>query len=118
MINVAMSDEPPDEMNGSGLPTTGNQPMTMAMLRNAWNTIMMVQPPATMVPKLSGAVRAMRMPAHSTSRNSAITASAPTSPSSSPMMAKMKSVSDCVRYRYFSCELPSPTPKSPPPASA
>ena len=62
IANVAMSDEPPDETNGSGFPTTGNHPTTIAMLRNAWNAIMM-GPPATMVPKLSVAERAMRIPA-------------------------------------------------------
>ena len=58
---------------------------------------MTVKPPATMAPKLSAAERAMRMPAYRNSRNKTTTASAPTSPSSSPMMANMKSVSDCVR---------------------
>ena len=58
-----MSDEPPDEMNGRGLPVVGNTPMTHPMLRNAWNTSMIVQLPAIMAPKLSGADRAMRMPA-------------------------------------------------------
>ena len=35
MMSMASSAEPPDDTNGRGLPTTGNHPMTMAMLRNA-----------------------------------------------------------------------------------
>ena len=77
-----------------------------------------VQPPASMALKLSGAVRAMRMPAYRNTRNNPMTASAPTKPSSSPMTAKMKSLSEANRYRNFSWELPSPTPNSPPSAKA
>ena len=96
-MNEASMDVPPDEMKGKGLPVVGNTPITQAMFRNAWNTSITVQPPAIMDPISSEARSAMDRPANSTPRNSAITTSAPTSPSSSPMMAKMKSLSEANR---------------------
>ena len=107
-------DVPPDEMKGSGFPVVGNTPMTQAMFRNAWNTSITVAPPAIMAPMSSEARSAMASPAYSTQKNSPMTKSAPTSPSSSPM----KSLSEANRYWNFSWELPSPTPKMPPSASA
>ena len=92
--------------------------MAQPMFKNAWKVMAMTQLPAAMAPKLSGAARTMRMPDHRNTRNSATTNSAPTMPSSSPMIAKMKSLSDENRYRHFSCELPRPTPKRPPSANA
>ena len=95
MMNVAMSDEPPDETNGKGLPVVGRSPTTQPMLRNAWNTSISVQLPATMAPKASAAALAMRMPAYSKTRNSAMTTSAPTMPSDSTtfdVTARMTSV--------------------------
>lgn len=44
----AISEEPPDEMKGSGLPVVGRRPTTQPMFKNAWNTTMAVRPPATM----------------------------------------------------------------------
>ena len=117
-MNEAIIDVPPEEMKGSGFPVVGNTPMTQAMFRNAWNTSITVAPPAIMAPMSSAARSAMASPAYSTQKNSPMTKSAPTSPSSSPMTAKMKSLSEANRYWNFSWELPSPTPKIPPSASA
>ena len=37
-IKVAMREEPPVEINGSGIPMTGSTPITMPMLTTAWNS--------------------------------------------------------------------------------
>ena len=39
-----MSELPPAEMNGSGMPVTGNSPTTTPMLMNAWMLIQDVMP--------------------------------------------------------------------------
>ena len=93
MMNVAISEEPPDDTNGRGLPVVGTSPMTQPMFKNAWNTIMMVQLPATMEPKREFEARAMRRPANSSAKKSTMTSNAPIMPSSSPMMENTKSVS-------------------------
>lgn len=54
-----MSDEPPDEMKGKGLPVVGAMPMTHAMFKNAWNTHIVVSPAATNAPKGVDASRAI-----------------------------------------------------------
>ena len=92
--------------------------MVHPMFRNAWNTSMVVKAPAMTLPMASGHMLDMRSPATSITRNRIMTVRAPTSPSSSPTTAKMKSESEANRYWYFSCELPSPTPNSPPSAKA
>ena len=85
--------EPPEEMKGRGLPVVGSIPSTQPMLRKAWKTSMSVQPPAIMPPKRSGALRAIFSPEYSTAQKSPTMTRAPANPISSPMMAKMKSVS-------------------------
>ena len=45
------SDEPPYDMNGSGLPVMGKASITLAMFRNAWNTSATVSAPATVAAK-------------------------------------------------------------------
>ncbi len=85
-------DDPPKEMNGRGTPVMGSSPMTMPMLRNAWAMNQPVMPMATSMLKRSAACRAVRKPYTPRARNRATTRTAPISPSSSPMMAKMKSV--------------------------
>ena len=72
MMNVAISEEPPDEMNGSGLPVVGKRPTTQPMFKNAWNTSIMVQLPATMVPNAVDAALAMRMPEYNSAMNSIV----------------------------------------------
>ena len=93
-MNDASIEEPPAEIKGSGLPVVGKTPMTQAMFKNAWKTSITVQPPATMVPISSSERSAMESPANRTPKNSSTTAMAPTRPSSSPMTAKMKSLSE------------------------
>ena len=54
------SDEPPKLMKGSGTPVKGMVDVITATLIIAWSIIKMVMPPATNMPKRSGALRAMR----------------------------------------------------------
>ena len=60
---LTSSDEPPELMNGSGLPVTGMIPVTAAMFMNAWNPIVTVSAPASTRPNVSLVPMAMRMPA-------------------------------------------------------
>jgi hypothetical protein len=57
-----MSDEPPADTNGSGMPVTGISPTTTPMLMKAWRQIQAVIPAARRAPKVSGAPRDVRMP--------------------------------------------------------
>ena len=92
IMNDAMSEEPPEEMNGSGLPVVGNTPIAQPMFRNAWNTMTVANELHTMRPNKLVEVRPMRKAANRNATNSTITAMAPTRPNSSPTMAKMKSL--------------------------
>src|SRR5262249_169519 len=55
-------------------------------------------------------------PSQTTTKNSPMPATPPISPSSSQMMAKMKSVRASGRYPYFCTPLPNPSPHHPPDA--
>ena len=107
--------EPPADTNGSGMPVTGISPTTTPMLMNAWRQIQAVIPAASSAPNVSGARRAVRMPAYASSTNSPMTRPAPTNPNSSPMIAKMKSFQAFGRYSPPASLLsPRPVPKIPP----
>ena len=62
-MKLMMSDEPPRLMNGSVMPVTGSSPTTTPMLMNAWIVSQAVMPVASRAPNVSGARRAVRMPA-------------------------------------------------------
>ena len=88
------------------------------MLMKACMTIQNITP--TTMLRLKGSVW-RRTIAKSTSpmaKNSRITAPAPTSPSSSPMTANMKSFSTSGIQLHLSLDLPKPVPKIPPEARA
>ena len=57
-----MSDEPPADTNGNGIPVTGIRPTTTPMLMNAWRQIQAVTPAARSAPNVSGAPSAVRTP--------------------------------------------------------
>lgn len=90
--SVNVIEEPPALTSGSGIPVMGMSPVTAAMFMSAWATTMAVSPPAMSLPNGSFASMAIRMPAYANTRNASTTTAVPTSPSSSPMTAKMKSV--------------------------
>lgn len=68
MRSEAIIDDPPDEMNGSGLPVVGKTPMALPMFKNAWATSMIESPPASMAPIPSSAFRAICRPAQRMAR--------------------------------------------------
>ncbi len=57
------SDEPPALMNGRVIPVTGRTATTTPMLMNAWMHSQAVIPVANSAPNVSGARRAVRIPA-------------------------------------------------------
>jgi len=60
---LTTSDEPPALMNGSVMPVTGSSATTTAMLMNAWKHSQAVIPTASSAANVSGARRAVRIPA-------------------------------------------------------
>ena len=115
---VISSEVPPLLMKGSGIPVVGRTLVTAAMLMKAWMQIQPTIPPASRAPKASGARIEARTPRQPSRKKAVMTARQPMSPSSSPMIAKMKSVWASGSHWNFWIELPSPTPRSPPLPSA
>ncbi len=97
---------------------TGSRPTTAPMLMTACPTTHTVAPAAISAPNRSGARSAARVPSTPKATNSPITRKQPISPSSSPMMAKMKSVCALGRKFHLARPAPSPTPVRPPLPSA
>src|SRR5688572_7510628 len=85
--SVGTIDDPPYEMNGSGIPFVGTNESTTLILKSAWATMLVTIPILSNIPNLSGASRAVRMPRQRNSANIATTVSAPTNPNSSPTTA-------------------------------
>ncbi len=79
-------------MKGSGSPLVGSAPVTTPRFTMVWVASMMVRPRPRNAPKASGARSPMRRPRQMSSANRATMIAAPSRPSSSPMIAKMKSV--------------------------
>jgi hypothetical protein len=92
IIRVEMMDEPPYEMNGTGLSERGKMPMTPLTLSRSWIMMSEVHPAAISLPVRSGAFSAILSPAHSRRAKAANRPTVPTNPSSSPTTAKMKSL--------------------------
>ena len=115
---VGSSAEPPYDTSGSGTPMTGSRPSTAPMLTSAWPMIQAVTPAVAIRTKGSSLRTASRKQAQASTANSASTASVPTRPSSSPMIAKMKSVCASGSQPHFSRLAPRPTPHQPPSARA
>src|SRR5262249_26463256 len=91
--NMVMSSaEPPKETKGSGSPLVGSAPVTTPMFTGVCVASITVSPRARCAPKGSGARSPTRRPRQMSTAKRPTTAVAPTRPSSSPMMAKMKSV--------------------------
>ena len=86
------SDEPPYEMKGSVMPVICTRLATTAMLTHAWKTSQVVMPAARRAPVASRARSAMAVPRYARTKNSAMTASVPARPSSSPNTEKIESV--------------------------
>ena len=82
---------PPALKKGREMPVLGMELVTTAMFRSACHPIWAVRPMTSMHPNLSGARRAMEMPLYTSRMKSRMMTTAPTNPSSSQTMAKMKS---------------------------
>ena len=113
---VMTSDDPPKETNGSGTPVMGSTPSTAPRFTTACTTSHVVMPVASSMPKGSGAPMAARAPNTPSAANNRMTVPAPMRPSSSAMMAKMKSVWANGRKPHLARLAPSPTPVRPPDA--
>ena len=91
-IQQVTSEEPPYDTKGSAMPLVGTRASTTLTLMAACTTSIAVAPAARNAEAGSGARRAARNPRHATIPNPRTTPNAPRKPSSSPTMAKMKSV--------------------------
>ena len=91
---------------------TGRTAMTAPMLSSACTTTQVVMPTARSMPKRSGARSAAMIPATPITTKPQITEAAPSMPSSSATIAKMKSVWANGRKPHFA--LARPTPLHPP----
>ena len=89
--SVTTSAVPPNDSSGNGTPVIGIRPVTAPRLMIVCSPIHPVMPAAIRRPKVSGAAIAIRTPANRSTANIASTNSAPSRPSSSPTIAKMKS---------------------------
>ena len=108
------TDVPPLEINGSGSPVGGMDPVTTAIFKSVCTAIKIPTPSASKHPNLSFAESPTLKSKKQSNINTPISKSAPTKPNSSPIIEKMKSLSAKGKKRYFWRELKSPTPKSPP----
>ena len=108
---LMISDEPPALRNGSVMPVIGTSVTTTAMLMNAWMHSQPVMPAARSAPNVSGAASATRAPEYARAANSAMTTTAPMSPNSWPISAKMKSLKALGTVTRL---WPRPRPASPP----
>ena len=83
---------PPDEINGSGTPVSGNTEIIEPTLINAWQSNHSEIPVASSRENMSGAAAATRKPRSPIVINSAKIISAPIQPNSSAMIAKIESL--------------------------
>lgn len=84
--------EPPELIKGNALPAKGSNPTMTAMLIPASIPIQQINPVASNVPSISGALRAMTNPRQISSTYIPTNSNAPNKPSSSMRTANMLSV--------------------------
>ena len=106
ITKLAMSDDPPYEMNGSVTPVSGITRITPPTITKVCTPMIVVSPAANSFENGRSAWMAMRNPLPTSSRNSMHTATVPSRPSSSPMAESTKSVD---AFGIF-CGLPEPEP--------
>ena len=116
-IEVTSAD-PPDETSGSGTPITGSMPMTAPTLTSIWPISQAIAPAVAIRTNRSSLRVTSRRHAYPITRNKPRTTRVPGRPSSSPTMAKMKSLCASGSHDHFSRLAPRPTPHQPPSASA
>ena len=99
-INI-MSDVPPALIKGSVWPVGGTELVATPMFTATCMAITLVIPAASRLPNLSLQRAAMRIPRQTRKKYAAITSTQPMKPSSSPIMANIKSLSPYVRNSSF-----------------
>ncbi len=105
------SDEPPKLTNGKVKPLVGSMDMATARLISACTPNSTEMPKAMYEPYSSSAASAVRTPRATITKYTVHSTKMPMKPSSSPMMAEMKSV--CASGKYRTCRpLPRPRPNS------
>jgi len=92
LASVTNTDVPPEEISGSGIPFVGSSESTTLILKNACNTIVVVMPKATNHANGSCDRNAARRPRQPKTANRTTIRMEPMNPSSSAMLAKIKSV--------------------------
>ena len=118
-MQTAISEEPPCEMNGNGIPVAGSSRRFTAMCMIACDASPAVSPMASSRPKRSGATIAACTPRQVSSAKSASTTAVPARPSCSPSEAKAKSeVRAATPFSSESAPGNNPSPVSPPASSA
>ncbi len=90
--SIGTREEPPELIKGNVMPVMGIEPVTTAMFIAACRATIIVMPAARRDPKESGALSEALNPRHAKIAYRNTTRAAPKKPSSSPIMAKMKSV--------------------------
>ena len=111
---LASSDEPPSDMKGVVRPVSGMTLVTPPMTTNTWSPTEKARPNASSLPKPSRTPSAVRNPRSTNTAYRASIAATPNRPSSSPKLAKMKSLLAKATSHGRPC--PRPVPKSPPEA--
>lgn len=107
-------DVEPAEINGSGRPVGGIRPETTQTFKMTWIEITLATPKTKSAPNLSFAFLAMLINKYISTAKTIKVKIAPKSPNSSPIIEKIKSLSENGKNIYFCLEFPNPTPKSPP----
>ena len=113
---LATSDEPPYETNGNVMPVSGITRNTPPRIKNVCKAMIVAIPAANNFANGRAASIAMRYALPIRSMNAATTPIVPTSPSSSPIAAKMKSVAASGTIPGWPS--PRPVPPIPPEPSA
>ena len=96
------------------MPVGGIKPQTTHRFMRSWQNITAVMPNDKYVPILSFAFSAILSPIEITAKYISIRTKQPNKPVSSPIIEKIKSLSEKGRNKYFCRLLKSPTPNSPP----
>lgn len=113
-IKFPSKELPPKLTKGSGSPDVGSMPSTMPMWSNAFTKILTVSANARSRPKGSGAFLEILMPRMKSMRNNPRIMLALRNPSSSAMIANIKSEYDMGKKSSFSRPAPRPSPNNPP----
>ena len=108
----------PEETSGSGIPVGGILPLTTSALTIVCKPYVSVMPEASRKEKKSCAEAAIFIPRKIINAHSANNKTMPTNPTSSPITARIKSLSAKGRNLYFCRERKIPVPNQPPLPSA